>query len=130
MNKEKARPAVGAAERAAGTAAYARAATSPLNFSTAAVDRQLKISDLLCKGRENALPLRHLKTITGRDGRTIRLKIERERRNGTLILSDCRKGYFLAADEAEAQAFTRSMRKRAGEIIKTASAIERAAGID
>ena len=76
------------------------------------------------------MPLRHLETITGRDGRSIRVEIERERRNGALILSDCRKGYFLAADEAEAQTFTRSMRKRAGEIIKTARAIERAAGID
>ena len=122
--KEKARPTVGAAERAAGTAAYDRAATSPLNFSAAAVDRQLKISDLLCKGRENALPLRHLKTITGRDGRSIRLEIERERRDGIPILSDG-GGYYLPATRTEIERFTQSMLRRAREIEVTARAVRR-----
>ena len=130
MSKQrKARPAVGAAGQAKAGTVLTDTHSRDHCTSTPAT-KQPQISDLLSTGRENALPLRHLETITGRDGRSIRVEIERERRNGALILSDCRKGYFLAADEAEAQTFTRSMRKRAGEIIKTARAIERAAGID
>lgn len=130
MNKtEKTRPTVGAVEQAK-TGNVLADSHSHDYCTSKAVSGQLKISELLSTGRENALPLRHLINITERDGRTIRLMIERERRSGVPILSDCKNGYFLAADEMEAQIFARSMRRRAGEIIKTSRAIERTAGID
>lgn len=88
------------------------------------------ISHLLSIGQGNAVTLQHLVTLTGWPKRVIRKQIERERRAGVLILSDNRSGYYLAADEVEAQQFARSMRHRAGEILRTARAIEGAAGID
>ncbi len=45
------------------------------------------------------------------------------------ILSNNQTGYYLAADEDEIKKFTRSMRHRVGEIIKTVEAIERTAGL-
>ncbi len=90
----------------------------------------MSISDYLSYGQENALPLKHLANVTGLDGREIRRAIERERRGGMLILSDNQHGYYLAANAAEAAAFTRSMRHRALEILRTARAIDEAAGID
>ena len=54
--------------------------------------------------------------------------IEQERRSGTPICADNLTGYYIAANEAEKAACVRSMRHRAGEIMKTARAIERAKG--
>lgn len=90
----------------------------------------MKISDYLSHGQQSAVPLRHLQALTNFDGRTIRRMIEQERRDGIPILSDNKSGYYLAADPAEAQQFTRSMRHRAGEILRTTRAIERSVGLD
>ena len=65
-----------------------------------------------------------------RSGWKVRRQIERERRAGELIVSNNRDGYYLTDDPAEAQRFARSMRGRASEIVKTARAIEEAAGVD
>lgn len=100
------------------------------NCTTDLTMRQLKIAALLGCGRTAAIPLQQLVRVTGKDGRTVRLLIEKERRNGAPILSDCKSGYYLAADASEAEMFARSMRGRAREILKTARAIEVAAGID
>ena len=62
------------------------------------------------------------------DGRTVRLMIERERRAGTPICADNLSGYYLPATEDERAACVRSMRHRAGEIMRTARAIEQAEG--
>ena len=48
---------------------------------------QRKIADLLSYGQENAIPRRHLEKLTGLDGRTVRLMIERERHEGVPILA-------------------------------------------
>lgn len=85
----------------------------------------LRISDILGRGQTEALPLRHLVEVTGWDGRTVRRMIERERRQGIPILCDNKAGYFLPADEDEVTVCVKSLRKRAGEIMKTATAIER-----
>lgn len=90
----------------------------------------MKIADLLSHGAESGVTLRHLESLTGQDGRTVRRQVERERRSGELIISDNKNGYFLASDPAEAQQFARSMRHRAREILRTARAIEEAAGLD
>ena len=54
------------------------------------------------------------------------LMIERERREGRPILADNATGYYLPATEHERAACVRSMRHRAGEIMKSAQAIEQA----
>ena len=132
MNTKEKAPTSAAtlAEAGAEIAACGRAAISCNNFTTAAAGRQRKVSDLLNRGRENAVPLRHLKKLLEVDGRTARLMIERERLTGTPICADNLTGYYLPASEEEKSACVRSMRHRAAEIIKTALAIERGAGLD
>ena len=126
--KENTRPSVAAPERAMETAALSGAVISCDYSTTAAAGRQRKVSDLLNRGRENAVPLRHLKKLLEVDGRTARLMIERERREGTPICADNATGYYLPSTDEEKAACVRSMRHRAGEIMKTARAIERAKG--
>ena len=67
-----------------------------------------------------------MEKLTGLDGRTVRLMIERERREGMPILADNATGYYLPVTEHERAACVRSMLHRADEIRKTAEAIERA----
>ena len=128
---EKEKPAHGGnRERATETAAFGRAAISCSYSTTATADRQSGfIASLLPYGAENGLTLKDLERITGYPGRTIRKAIESERRAGALIISDNRNGYYLTDDPGEAQRFARSMRHRAGEILRTVRAIERAAGL-
>ena len=128
MNREnKTRPSVGALGRAVETGSASRADTTSNHDSTTSIPRaQAKIADLLLPGRENAIPRRELEKLTGLDGRTVRLMIERERREGRPILADNATGYYLPATEHERAACVRSMRHRAGEIMKSAQAIEQA----
>lgn len=86
------------------------------------------IADYLLHGQENAVSLRHLANVTGENSRSVRRKIEAERRRGVPILSDNATGYWLASDQGEIERFARSMRSRAHEILRTAAAVERAAG--
>lgn len=90
----------------------------------------MRVSDFLGRGQENAQSLRNLVNLIGGKPRSIRRQIELERRNGTPILSDNKNGYWLAANEAEARRFVKSMRGRSHEILRTAAAVERAAGLD
>lgn len=132
MNTKKDAPTSAAtlAEAGAEIAACGRAAISCNNFTTAAAGRQIKIADYLSHGQENAIPRRELERLTGVDGRTVRLMIERERRSGTPICADNLSGYYLPATEDERAACVRSMRHRAGKIMRTARAIEMGAGLD
>ena len=82
------------------------------------------VSELLLHGQENAIPRRELESLTGWNGRMVRLAIERERRAGIPILSDNANGYYLPENSAERAQFVRSMRNRAAEILKTAQAVE------
>lgn len=82
------------------------------------------IASLLLPGQENAVPRLHLMSITGLDDRTLRRQIERERRQGVPILSDCVGGYYLPGSPAERDRCVKSLRRRAGEIEATADAIE------
>lgn len=132
MNTKKDAPTSAAtlAEAGAEIAACSRAAISCNYSTTSAAGRQRKVSDFLSHGRENAVPLRHLKTLLDADGRTVRLMIQHERLTGTPICADNLTGYYLPANEEEKSACVRSMRHRAAEIIKTALAIEMGAGLD
>lgn len=88
----------------------------------------MKIADFLSCGQENAVHLRHLAAATGERPRAVRRMIERERRSGIPIVSDNVTGYWLASDQGEIERFARGMRSRAHEILRTAAAVERAAG--
>ena len=117
--KKKARRDAATSERA--KVETSRAGRDPhTDFTTG----KALVSSFLLSGRENAIPRRELERLTGLDGRTVRLMIERERRAGTPVLSDSSNGYYLPADYAERAAFVRSMRRRALEILKTARAVE------
>ena len=129
MNKnENTRPAGGTAERATETAAFSGAAISCNHSNTVAAGRQIKIAAFLNHGQENAIPRRELEKLTGIDGRTVRLMIERERRAGIPICADNATGYYLPSTADEKATCVRSLRHRAGEIMKTARAIEQAEG--
>ena len=82
------------------------------------------ISDLLHAGAENALTLRELVQLTGEDERSIRRRIQQERKAGKLILSDCQHGYFLPAGESDVRRFIGSMSNRAKEITAVSRAAE------
>ena len=123
---KNARPGAGTPERATTeTAAFGGAAISCNHSTPAAAGRPIKISDMLSYGRENAVPLRHLTAVLQMDDRSVRLKIEQERRSGIPICADNTTGYYLPSTADEKAACVRSMRHRAKEIIKTARAIER-----
>lgn len=126
--KEKAPTREATRAEATETAAFGRAAISYDYLTTTVAGRQRRVSDFLSRGRENAVPLRHLKKLLEVDGRTVRLMIERERRAGTPICADNATGYYLPSTADEKAACVRSMRHRAGEIMKTARAIEQAEG--
>lgn len=88
--------------------------------------KTLQIFELLHVGAENALTLRELVQLTGEDERSIRRRIQAERKAGKLILSDCLHGYFLPASEQDARRFIRSMSGRAAEIAAVSRAAEAA----
>lgn len=90
----------------------------------------VRIADLLSPGRENGRKLKELAHLQGVDERTVRLLIQQERLAGVPIISDSAYGYFLPDDPADAKLFARSMRHRAREILRSAEAVERAAGLD
>lgn len=125
--KRKARPGTAIPGRAVENGCVCETAQpSTSNDTISTADRQFQISDLLLHNAENAIPWRHLMAMTGYRDRELRLKIESERRQGVPILSDNRRGYFLPADEQERDRCVRSLRRRAGEIMETADAIEQA----
>lgn len=82
------------------------------------------ISDLLHEGAENGMTLAELVQLTGEDERSIRRRIQIERKAGKLILSDCRSGYFLPTSTLDIQRFIRSMSRRSREIAAISHAAE------
>ena len=82
------------------------------------------ISDLLHAGAENALTLRELVQLTGEDERSIRRRIQQERKAGKLIMADCQSGYFLPVDAGDVRRFIGSMSRRAKEIAAVSRAAE------
>ena len=118
--KENARPTVGAAGQAAEKDA---ASKIPQDDYTTDVG---PISRLLMHGQENGLHISDLTKMTDRTEREVRMMIHSERRRGVPILSNNRDGYFLPGSDAERAQCVKSLRHRANEILKAASAIERA----
>lgn len=130
MANNKKRPgSAGTPLRAGDTRAICEATSSNAYSNISAPAGQRSIADLLGVRRENAITRRDLERLTGLDGRSVRLLIERERRAGTPILADSTNGYYLPATDDERAACVRSLRHRAREILLTAKALE-LAGID
>ena len=125
---KKTRPSAATLRRAEDKLAFCETTLSTTQSITAAPSGQRSIADLLGTGRESAITRRDLEQLTGLDGRSVRLLIERERRAGTPILADSTNGYFLPASDDERAACVRSLRHRAREILTAARAIEQAEG--
>lgn len=125
-DKRKSRPLVAQETGQAETAAFGGAVISCNHSITDGAGRQLRVSDVLCRGKENAQTMRELRQILNGDSRAIRLQIEHERRSGCPIVSDCQHGYWLAETRAEIETFVRSMRARAFEIQRTAALVQMA----
>lgn len=123
MRTKKRNAPVGAATpaRAAGDGLTAEFPTTDYSASSQKV---LSISDLLHTGAENGTTLRELVATTGLNERVVRLKIQQERKNGKLILSNSRDGYFLPERPEDVLRFARSMSRRAAEIASIARAAE------
>ena len=117
--KKNARPAGGTAGQAAENNAGCKIPQDDYTTDAGPISR------LLSHGRENAVPLRHLTSMTKLDGRTVRAMIAEERLAGAPILADNSTGYFLPASEDEKAQFIRSMKHRAKEIERVAEAIEK-----
>lgn len=124
MSNNKKRPGdVAAPLRAEDKLVLCETTPSTANCNIPAPSGQRSIADLLGTGRESAVTRQELERLTNLDGRSVRLLIERERREGVPILSG-HNGYFLPGSEAEKAACVRSLRHRAGEIFATARAVE------
>ena len=83
----------------------------------------MRISDFLSAGEESAVTRKYLEQITGLSGREIQRAVQAERLAGKPILSG-QKGFFLPKTENEKSRFVRSMRHRAAEISRAATAVE------
>lgn len=94
--------------------------------TTPEVGRQA-VSDLLCAGEQNGKTLKQLKEILGGDGRSIRARIEQERKNIPILSGQT--GYYLPEYEDEVRRFCVSMRHRARRVWTSAANVERAAGL-
>ena len=119
--KENARPAGGTAGQAERESHWASG-----NSRNDCTTWNGPISSLLMCGQENGLHLSDLTKMTDRTEREVRMMIHSERRRGVPILSNNRDGYYLPGSDAERAQCVKSLRHRANEILKAASAIERA----
>lgn len=92
--------------------------------SRSLTQKKFLISDLLHEGAEKGTTLAELVQLTGEDERSIRRRIQTERKAGKLILSDCKSGYFLPTSTLDIQRFIRSMSRRSREIAAISHAAE------
>ena len=92
--------------------------------STTSAAKAPQIFSLLQTGAENGVTLRELVALTGMNERLVRLKIQQERKDGKLILSNSKDGYFLPENPEDVQCFARSVLRRAAEIASIARAAE------
>ena len=132
-SKKGTRPDVGASERAKMGAGLDGSTTSNHKSTTPApLGQAVKIADFLSNGEAHAIPLRHLRELLHLPARTVRLMIRAERMGGTPILESSKAdgGYFLPDSDHERKRCVQRLRHRAREILRTARAIEGAAGLD
>lgn len=92
--------------------------------SRSLTQKKFLISDLLHEGAEKGTTLAELVQLTGEDERSIRRRIQAERKAGKLILADCKNGYFLPISTLDIQRFISSMSRRSREIAAISHAAE------
>lgn len=126
MNEKRSPSDVGASERAVTENEIGQISFPGFDFTLQQPTGQAKITPLLGVGRSAALTIKDLCSLTGWDNRTVRLTIQRERLAGQAICSDNTNGYYRPADDKERLDCVRSLRHRAGEINRVASALEKA----
>ena len=97
--------------------------SAPVSSGTL-TQKKILIFDLLHEGSENGMTLTELVQLTGEDERTIRRRIQAERKAGKLILADCKYGYFLPTSTLDIQRFISSMSRRSREIAAISYAAE------
>ena len=97
--------------------------SAPVSSGTL-TQKKILIFDLLHEGSENGMTLTELVQLTGEDERTIRRRIQAERKAGKLILADCKNGYFLPTSTLDIQRFISSMSRRSREIAVISHAAE------
>lgn len=97
--------------------------SAPVSSGTL-TQKKILIFDLLHEGSENGMTLTELVQLTGEDERTIRRRIQAERKDGKLILADCKNGYFLPTSTLDIQRFISSMSRRSREIAAISHAAE------
>ncbi len=97
------------------------------NFITDFKPAQGSIAALLLYGRNHALTTSELSRITGKNHRELTREICAERRAGAPILSDPGAGFWLAESIDELQRCAAALHRRAGEIHRTAQALEQLA---
>lgn len=95
-----------------------------LDFTTVFTPAQASLAALLPRERAAALTTKQLARITGQTPREITRRICAERRNGAPILSDPGAGFWIAGDADELKRCARALHRRAGQIHKTARALE------
>lgn len=126
MSKKKnARSTAATMGRAIGSAAFAEAANSRPNRTTAAGAGQLKIADFLLTGAENAIDGATLAAALGCKRRELTRWIETERRGGAPIcaaVSGKTRGYFLTESVDEMRRYIRSLNRRIREVQATRDA--------
>lgn len=123
--KTKTRSGEATPKRAQAGAGLNRSSTSTNHSITSCGGGQTGIAALLMHGADHALPLRHLKEMTGLPGRDLLRQIEAARLAGAPILSD-EHGYFMAGNQHEVARFVASMKRRAKRIQAVAAAVEEA----
>ena len=92
--------------------------------SRSLTQKKFLISDFLHEAAEKGTTLAELVQLTGEDERSIRRRIQAERKAGKLILADCKNGYFLPTSTLDIQRFIRSMSRRSREIAEISHAAE------
>lgn len=88
------------------------------------------VESFLHRGKENAIRTCELMELTGLDVRQLRAQVEKERRNGTLILTGSQCGYFLPSEgekgKQEISEFYNLQRAKALSLLKTIKTAKKA----
>ena len=124
MNEQKeAALRAGTSENGAGQFCFADVVLPGDDYIREFEAAQGSIAALLSRGRSSARTCRELCKLTGLEPRQVTLRIMRERRQGAPILSDT-SGFWIADGADEVLMCVRRLHRRAGEIHKTARALE------
>ena len=124
MSKEKAHPTAATVERAEMETATWQASVS--EFHSTLIPHRRQVASFLRVGRSRGVRREDLASMMGMDERALRRQIQRERQQGTLIISDCHNGYYLPETTEDIRIFVAQMQHRAREINAVTLAAERA----